>query len=317
MQAILAITSPIYLIMLLGFLFTRSGAFGKADIRVLGKFATHLALPALVFKALSERRFGEIFNASYLLAYLLGSLAVIVCGYLWSRRVARLEPTASALRVMGMACPNSAFVGYPIVLLTVAPVAGVALALNMLVENLVLIPLVLLLAERGRGGARQRPVLRQAFVRVAKMPIMIGLFAGLAVSMLRWPMPAAVTQTVNLVAAASGAISLFVIGGTLVSLPVRGLGKEILPVVVGKLFVQPLFVLLAIMAMPLLGMPEIEPALRIAAVILCAVPMLSIYVTLAQAYGEEDFSAAAQLVTTVASFFTLSGLLWLLAHFPL
>ena len=47
--AILAITTPIYLIILIGFGFTKFGLFAKADMRVFGKFVLNLALPALIF----------------------------------------------------------------------------------------------------------------------------------------------------------------------------------------------------------------------------------------------------------------------------
>jgi malonate transporter and related proteins len=53
--------------------------------------------------------------------------------------------------------------------------------------------------------------------------------------------------------------------------------------------------------------------LRTAAIALAAMPMLGIYPVLAQKHGHEGFCAAALLVTTVASFFTLSGLLWWLS----
>jgi uncharacterized membrane protein YfbV (UPF0208 family) len=48
-----------------------------------------------------------------------------------------------------------------------------------------------------------------------------------------------------------------------------------------------------------------------AAVILASVPMMGIYPILAQSYGKEDLGAAALLVATVVSFFSLSGLIWL------
>ena len=57
--------------------------------------------------------------------------------------------------------------------------------------------------------------------------------------------------------------------------------------------------------------PLVSPHLQLAAVMLAAMPMMGIYPILAQSYGKEDLGAAALLATTVASFFTLSGLLWL------
>lgn len=316
MLAILAITSPIYITIALGFWLTRAGLFAKVDMRVFGKFIITLALPALVFRALSQRRFDEIFNPGYLLVYLLGSLLVLCLGYLWSRRVGGLDRTSSACRAMGMAASNSGFVGYPILLLALPSVAGVVLALNMIVENLFILPLLLFLAERGRGQHRGRQIVLHALRRLATSPLIIALLAGMAVSLFAVPLPAPLTQTVNLFANASGALSLFVIGGTLAGLPLRGMGAQVWPVVIGKLVAHPLLVLLALALPPLFGLAGIGQPMRTAAVLMAAMPMMSIYPTLAQAYGQEDVSAAALLVTTVASFFTLSALLWLVQHVP-
>ena len=318
MLDILAISSPIYVTIFLGFMSTRLGLFAKADMRVFGKFVVNLALPALLFNALAQRKIGDILNVSYMLAYLAGSLAVLCLGYCWSRSVKGLAPGTSTFYAMGMTCSNSSFVGYPILLLTLAPVAGVALALNVIVENVVMIPLLLVMAERSRGqSGRWHRVIGQSLARLARNPMIIGLVCGLGISLSGWDLPAPVARTVNLFAMASSGLSLFVIGGALVGLPMRGMGQRAAPIAVGKLIFHPLAVLLAILALPVLGLPALDPALRMAAVLMAAMPMLSIYPILAQAYGHEDFSAAALLVTTIASFFTLSGLLWVFRHLPI
>jgi predicted permease len=139
-MAILGITGPIYLVIALGYIATRQGLFAKADMQVFGKFTLKLALPALLFNALSQRSIGEILNGHYLMAYALGSMGVILGGLFWARKVKGHSLSYSSMMAMGMSCPNSGFVGYPIMLLTLGPVAGVALALNMVVENLLLIP---------------------------------------------------------------------------------------------------------------------------------------------------------------------------------
>ncbi|WP_342617977.1 AEC family transporter [Rhodoferax sp. GW822-FHT02A01] len=314
MLDILSITSPIYFIIGLGFGLTKVGLFSKLDMRVFGKFVLNLALPALVFKALSQRQFSEVFNSSYLLAYMVGTLLVLGVGYSWTRYATRQSPLTSTFYAMGMGCSNSGFVGYPILLLTLAPVAGVVLALNMLVENLVILPLLLVLAERGKGSGHAGKALAQSLVKVAKTPLIVGLLAGLAISISGWKLPAPVTQTVTLFSNASGALSLFVIGGALVGLPLAGMGQRVWPIVLGKLVLHPLMVLLCILALPYLGLAALDPSLRTGALLLAAMPMMGIYPTLAQAYGQEDFAAAATLAATVLSFFSISALLWVLQH---
>lgn len=309
---ILAITGPIYLAIAVGYLCTRFGLFTRADMRVFGQFVIRLALPCLLFTALSQRDISEIANPSYALAYLGGTLTLMGLALLWARQKG-LSRTEGVVAAMGMTCSNSSFVGYPILLLTVAPVAAVALALNTLVENLLVIPLLLALAERSRGKDGHWLVkLGQSLRSLAKNPIILSLVAGLLVSWMRWTLPDPISRTVNLFGVASAGLSLFVIGGTLVGLPLHGMGRQIAPIVLAKLTLHPLAVFLAILVVPLLGLPTLDPALKLAAVILAAVPMMSIYPILAQSYGKEDLGAAALLVTTVASFFSLSGLIWLI-----
>ena len=314
MLDILAITGPIYLAIALGYATTRWGVFARADMRVFGKFTLYLALPALLFNALSQRSVAEILNGQYLLAYALSTLLVMGAALAWARKVQRRSLSYSSMMVMGMTCPNSGFVGFPIILLTLGPVAGVALALNMVVENLLLIPLLLAVADSDGGAPGQwRKALTQTLVGLVKNPMIIGIVAGFLFSWSGVHIPTPVSRTVTLFAQASGALSLFVIGGSLVGLQVQGLKGSVTQIALGKLFVHPLVMLITLWWL----VPVDDPALRMAALITAALPMLGIYTILSQRHGHEATSAAALLVTTVCSFFTLSGLLWVLQHVTL
>ena len=90
-----------------------------------------------------------------------------------------------------------------------------------------------------------------------------------------------------------------------------------MPIALGKLIVHPAAVLLAILTLPWLGLPALDPSLRMAAVLMAALPMMGIYPILAQAYEKDSFSSAALLITTITSFFTLSFLMWFLQHVAL
>jgi hypothetical protein len=98
---------------------------------------------------------------------------------------------------------------------------------------------------------------------------------------------------------------LFVIGGSLVRLQVQGLRGTVSQIAVGKLLLHPL----AMTLMVLWLVPVQDPALRQAAIITGALPMLGIFTILSQRHGHGAISAATLLVTTVCSFFTLSILL--------
>ncbi len=312
---VLALTAPIYLLIAAGYASVRFGLFDKADMRVFGKYVVHVALPALLFNALSQRRFGEVVQPVFLAAYGVGTLAVVGLGLLWARRGGGQRLSKAAIIAMGMACSNSGFVGFPLVSQVVGPAtAGICLALAMIIENLLVIPLLLALAESddGResgaaGPARIARAIAQSLRGLLRNPMVHGILVGLLFSLMQWQLPEPLGRAVSLFAVSSTALALYVIGGSLAGIRLGSLWRDVSAVAVGKLLLHPLAVLLLVMVLP--PMPH---DLQVAVVLTSAVPMMGIYAVLAQRHGHEGFAAAAQLVTTVASFFTLTGLLWVL-----
>jgi malonate transporter and related proteins len=312
MLNILTITGPIYLSIALGFAATRRGMFSKVDGQVLGRFVLNFALPAMLFNVLSQRNFAEVLNPSYLIAYGAGSLFSFAVGFgVW--RVWRKKPlTESGMVAMGVSCSNSGYVGFPILLQLLGPAAGVGLALTLLIENLLTIPLALAIADSGESAhlSWQHTVL-QSLKRMAQLPMMQAIVLGFVFSMLGLHLPEVLSKTVNLFAASTAAIALFVNGGSLVGMRVKGLIQEVRWIAIGKLVVHPFAV-----GCMLMVVGPIEPSLKISAVLLAGMPMLGIYALLAQRHGQEGFCAAALLVTTIASFFTISLILWAMGELP-
>ena len=312
MYAILLITLPIFSIIALGYGMVRFGLFAKPEMRVLGRFVINLALPALVFKALSERPIAEIANARYLMAYALGSLTVmgLMAGTAFFVRKKPLH--VSAVLGMGVAMSNSGFIGYPIVSQFLGPPAAVALALCMVVENVIVLPTALTLAESGlRAGGKLRTVLPGIFLSLLKNPLILGILAGFACALLDLRPPRPIARAIEMIATASAPLALVVIGGTLVGLELKGMLRGVSVVVASKLMLHPLAVALAFLLLP-----PVDPQLRTAAIAYASMPMLSIYPIVALKYGQESFCAAALLAATVSAFFTVSAVLWLLGGMP-
>lgn len=311
MLDILSITVPVFIMIAIGYAAVRLGVFEAAAMRILGSYVVMLALPALLFKAISQRPIAEVVNWSYMAAYLAGSLVVLTAGFFYARRIQKAETTAAAFSAMGMVCSNTGFIGYPILLLTLPSIAGVGLALNMMVENIVIIPLLLALAEAGQHGTESAgKMLLRTLRALARNPIIIGLAAGLSISLSGLQIPPALMKPVDMLAASSAAVSLLVIGGTLAGVEKRGLGGEIAPIVLGKLILHPAAVFAATLALPFVGLAPLSPDMQAVAIILAAVPMMGIYPILAQRFGRERSSVVAMLTATVLSFFSLSAVLW-------
>ena len=305
----LAITGPIYLVIALGFLAGRAGIFSKLDMRVLGTYVVKFALPALVFTALSQRPVGEVINGRYVLGYAVGSLVVMMAAFGWAWRWQGKSFTLSTLCGLGCSSSNSGFIGYPIAILVAGPSsAAVGLAMCMLVENLLMIPLTLVMADSGRAGAgKWHRILMQSLIQLSRNPVILAIVGGLVVSLIGIPITGVLARSINMLAMSSAAVSLFVIGGTLVGLKTKGMRRDVTTIASSKLLLHPMAVGLMMWLVP----PS-DPTLRAAAVVFAATPMLSIYPILAQRYGFEEMCAAALLLATVMSFVTISIALWLL-----
>ncbi len=314
MLAILAVTAPIFVLMAIGYLAVRSGLLSKTDNQALGRFVLYFCIPALLFRAFAQRRLGEVFDAGYLIAYGIGSLVALLTVLLLARWWRHNPKSMSGMQALGASSSNSAFIGYPIAVQVFGPTASVALALCTLIENLITIPCTLAYAEGGSGptAPRSQHALAQSLRGLARNPMIYGIGAGIVFSALNIPLPSFASSTLALLASASSPVALFVIGGSLVGLRLDGQRTDIAMVALGKLLLHPLAVAGALWAWPVA-----DPSLAKAAVLYAAVPMLSIYAVLAQRHGQQGFCAATLLVTTVASFVTISGWLWWLDAAPL
>ncbi|MHC5348500.1 AEC family transporter [Metapseudomonas furukawaii] len=302
MLQILGITGPIFILIGIGYLSARGGLVNPIQVQGLGKFVITFALPALVIHALLEKPLGEVFDPIYLLAYGIGSQLVFWGGFLFSRLVRRDSLSGSALAALGMSVSNSGFIGYPIVAMVLGPPAAVALALGMLVENLLMIPLALAIAELGRqNGSGARAALQETFSRLVRNPVIISISIGLALALLDLKLPGVLAKVIEMLSSASAPVALFVIGASLVGLRAGGLLKDVAQLSLGKLLLHPLAVLLCFQLLP-----PVDPALKVAGVLFASAPMMSIYPILGQRFGLEGRCAAALVVCTVLAFASVS-----------
>jgi predicted permease len=309
---ILSITTPIFILIGLGFLASKTGLLVREQIRGLGSFVITFAMPALIIRALSESPIEQVFNQSYLIAYAVGSLLVFAGGFCFTRYKLKQGLDISAITAMGMSVSNSGFIGYPIAVLVLGQPAAVALALNMLVENMLMIPLALALAEASRAGeGGVLKILMDIAKRLGKNPMIIAIVVGLLLSALQIRLPVAVFTVVDMLAHAAAPTALFVIGATLYGLKAKGMLIDVGRIAGSKLILHPLSVFLVT-----LMVPSIDPTLKLAAIVFASAPMMSIYPIMGQRYGLEGRCAAALMVATTVSFFTISALLLFISATP-
>lgn len=307
MTDVLSATTPIFLIVGLGYVVTRIGVLTRADMTILSTYVVRVALPALVFVSVAGRSLGEILNPTWLLTYAVAALTMMGLGRLYAH-LRGFPPARAATVAFAMSGTNNGFVGLPMFLILLPNIAGLAAGMAMLVDNTLVIPAALAMYEAvtGRGGSWQ---LRLAVIvrRVVTHPLVIAIILALILGSLDLQLTAILDRTVRLVANSSSAVALFSIGGMLVGLRLRAQTADLFTAVGGKLVLMPALAVGLVTLLPMLGLPALDSELRAAVVITAALPSMAVMAAVAEQHGEGELGAAAMMLSTVASFVTLTA----------
>ena len=304
MLHVLTITAPIYLLIAVGYLAVRFGLLQKTDTRAFGHFVFMFGLPTLLFDALTQRHAGAELEWSYLLVYGLGSGLSMLLVILYARKARGNSISMASVQGMSSAASNTAFVGFPILYQLIGPVAGVALAMCFIIENLFVMPLGLAYADSEGGSGKLGQALVRSLKSLVRNPLVWGLGLGLLFRAMGWQLPAVPEKAVQMVSVVAGPLALFVVGGSLVGLELEGQLRDIFSVTAAKLLLHPLLV-----GALLWLLPPFDQKLSVAALVYASMPMASVLTVLAQRYQHEKFSAATLLVATLCSFITIYLLL--------
>ncbi len=310
MPFILSIVVPIFILIALGYGAVKWQLITAQAVQGLGQFVLYFAMPALLFQSLSQMAFEQVLDPLYLMAYAGGSLLTLVVALVLLRYFRHQDGSLAAIQTMGMTAPNSAFFGYPILLQVLESSAAKAFAMAVMVENLIIIPLGLLLLEysapkdgRHHAGSLWWLLLR----RLLRNPLLLAIMAGLCVSLLDIRLPETLTTPLRLLGQASVAVALFAIGGSLVGNKIQSELPDMGIVMVGKLVLHPLLAALMIWLLP-----PFDAGLSKALILIAAMPMMSMYPIIGAQYGHGRFCAGTLLLTTVTAFITISVTLWLI-----
>ena len=309
MAPVLSATAPIFLLIALGFVAARAGWIRREGALAMSRYALLFALPALLFTTLAKRPLETILVPSFLLVYVTGSLIAFAIGTLVAAAARRTSPLDNAFFGLGVSMSNSGYIGYALVAQLLGEAALSAVAMAILTEVLIILPLTLTLSElhRHRDGGGLAAILGRVIGIIGTNPILLAIAAGVLCAQLGWRPPLLIGRTLEMLAGSAAAVALFAIGASLASQRIQiGLGSA-LPIAAGKLLIHPAAVLLMLALAP-----PLDASLGQAALILAGLPMVTIFPLLAQRYGQGEICATALVVTTLLAFVTLSLGLWLL-----
>jgi predicted permease len=303
LQYVISTITPVFVVIGLGYLAFRTRVIPENGHRALAAFVFNFGLPAAIFSALSTRPIEAIWNSDYIVLYTLGSLMVFAVVLAFSFYRLKKPLTEGVILGLGSSFSNSLLIGFPIIYFLFGHDAMVPFSLTLVVENLILLPLILILADLSADKSRCSLItrFRQTAHNLVKNPIVLAISGGLLVSALSLEPPEVALRVVDMLAKTVTGIALFTIGGGLLGVNARGMKMEISTVVVSKLFLHPLMLLVLI----LVGF-DLDPTMSAVAVILASMPMFGVYAVIGQKYNMGGICSAVLLPTTLVSTVTIS-----------
>ena len=309
MQSVLNAALPIFGLILIGYLCARFEILGRAATDSLNRFAVFLALPALLFQAMTRITLEQLGQAGFALAFAGGVAATFATAFMLGRRSGRRIADASILG-LDASYANVGFMGIPLCLLVFGE-AGIPPAIIATLFTACLLfafAIVMIELDLQRAGSLWRTV-RKVLVSLVRNPLLVAPAAGLAVGMTGLALPAPVERFATLLGGAASPCALVCIGLFLAQ--ERGVtgNATMLGLLVGmKLVLQP--AVTALLAFQLFSMP---PDWARAAVLLSALPIGSGPFTLAHLYRlEVGVTSGAILASHLGSVVTVTLLLaWL------
>jgi predicted permease len=301
MNAIVDSFFPLIALIALGWALRRRSLLGAAAARELTAFVVWLALPSLLFEAIANASWQQLWQPQFVIAYAGGMVVTFLATFWWLPSSTGFVDRC--LDSFGATYANSGFIGIPLAVLLLGPAALIPATIATLLTAVLLFAVGIVLLEIGSDkAATPLASMAQAARAVARNPLVVATVLGGLWSASGWQMPHAPHRLLELLAGAAGPCALVSIGALLAEPAPAGGAAALTPIVLAKLVLQP--VVCAVLAYKVFALPSVWAA---TAVVLSALPTGTGPFMLAEFYGR-DVARASRImfVTTTLSLVTVS-----------
>jgi malonate transporter and related proteins len=242
--SLVALTAPLFVLVLLGYLLTRWARWPKPVSDALTRFVFSVAIPAFLFRLMSDFWRLPAVDPRLLIAYFGACLIVFVAGRVIARRVFRMDGVAQSVFALGGIFSNNVLLGVPLAKITLGEASIPVVSLVLVFNSLILWTLVTISVEWARHRAMSWPGYLSAAKAVVTNPVVAAILAGTAWGFTEIPLPEVLAQTVELVSHAAVPLSLIALGMGLAEYRISEGLRASAAICAVKLVLQPLVVFL-------------------------------------------------------------------------
>lgn len=249
------LASPLFLLVLAGYAFTRVGRWPGTVGEALSRFAYAVAIPAMLFRMMSDFSRMPPVDARLLLAFFGGCLIVFVIGRLVAHLLFRLDGVAQSVFALGGVFSNNVMLGLGIAKTTLGDAALPVVSMVIVFNALILWTLVTISVEWARHGAFSLHGFGKTARGVLTNPIVASILGGTLWGFADIPLPAFIDAPLAMLGHGAVPLSLFALGMGLAEYKIREGLNQSLAICVIKLVAHPVVVWLLARA---LDLPPLE-----------------------------------------------------------
>ncbi|MBM7069856.1 AEC family transporter [Actibacterium sp. 188UL27-1] len=300
MLAIFLKTLPFFGLIALGYWAGRTRFFSEEATASLTKFVFYFALTAMLFQFSANLSLSDVFNWTFVGAYLWGSAVI----YLIATAVAllrRVPVGEAAVEAQCAVIGNVGFLGVPMLVLLMGPQAIGPVMLVLAVDLLIFGSLIVILITGGRDGRMSLRVFKTVGWGLISNPMIVSIGLGFLWSGLELPIPGPMNEFLSILGGAATPGALFAIGASLASKSAERVS------IAGWLSFCKLVLHPGAVAVSALVLFPVEPYAASVMIAAAALPVAGNVYILAQHYGVAPTRVSASiLMSTVASIVTVS-----------
>lgn len=304
MSAVINAAFPVFALILAGYLAARKRILGPEASIHLNAYVVWLALPALLFHAMATVPWEQLNQLGFILATVGGMLATFAGFMMWQRR--RFSMPDNSVASLAASYSNTGYMGLPLCILAYGPQGAIPAVISMILTACVLFALSIVCLESGlQTHASIWGSLRHTLVALLKNPLIVSPLAGILLSALDIPLPAALAELTRLLGNSASPCALVTIGLFLAQTRSNRMHPALPAVLLMKMVFLP--AITAVLAFWVFDMPLEQ---RESAVLLAALPIGTGPYMLATMYGRDtELVSQSIFVSTVLSVISVSLLL--------
>ncbi|WP_263772631.1 AEC family transporter [Propionivibrio soli] len=238
----LALAAPLFSLVFIGYAVMRFTGWPTAMSEALSQFVFTLALPALLFRLLSDFSKLPPVDARLLIAFFGSCLAVFVVGRFISWKVFKLDGVSQSVFALGCVFSNNVLLGLPLAKVTLGDAAVPSVALVLVFNALILWTLVTISVEWARHGSLSIRGFAKTVRSVLTNPVVFGILSGTFIGLLGLRLPAAVDTPLTMIGQAATPMALIALGMGLAEFGILDGWRVSAAITAVKLVLQPIVV---------------------------------------------------------------------------